>query len=207
MSVKFAQPENAELAIFVTPAPTMMLVRPVQPEKTEPLIEVSPSGRMTLASREHPVNAKSSMFVMPQPRFKLIKFVQPLNVYWEILPTLDGMLMPERALQPENALLSIVVRFVDREMFSSREQLAKACQPMVVTLDGKAILVSFWQPMKADCPIKRTDWPRETLARDVFHKNAEFPMRTTLPGSATDVREVHIENAVSAMFVTPAGIE
>ena len=129
--------------MLVTLAGMVMLVKPLRPENALWPMLITPLGMVTLPFRlaaegthtmavaENNTLSLTEKFVLAESTVMLVKPVQPENALVPMLVTLAGMVMLVKPLQLENAL-----------------------SPMLVTLFGMVILVRFVQFLNSSLPIE-----------------------------------------------------
>ena len=132
---------------------------------------------------------------------------QPLNASVEILLVLDGIEMPESPLQPLNAPLPMVVTPLGTAIDERLLQFANALLPILLIEEEIATLVSAEQPENV---LLGTELTAACIVTDesLEHpENTPVPRLETLPGMVMLVRPVQFANALSPMLVTEEGIE
>lgn len=109
----------------------------------------------------------------------LVRLLQPENAVLPILVILSGIVILVRLLQPENALLPILVRLFGIVMLGSLLQPENALFPILVTLLGIVMLVRKLQPANALSGILVMPFGIEMLVKLLQPENAALPMLVT----------------------------
>ena len=88
---------------------------------------------------------------------------------WNYYPEIFGeqllQWLERKALQPKNAMESILVTELGREILVRPEQFRKALCPIWVTEPGRESVVRALQPLNAHCPMEVVRGDREIAVR------------------------------------------